>query len=106
VSIDGHAQFTRNVEDFTCQHCGAHVTGTGYTNHCPRCLWSKHVDIHPGDRRHECQGLMEPIRVEQKQGKYVIVQRCGKCGEIRQNVSAANDDFAAILAVAARHAGQ
>jgi hypothetical protein len=49
---------------------------------------------------------MEPIRVEQKQGKYVIVQRCRACGEVRRNVSASDDDFAAILAVAARHAGQ
>lgn len=23
-----------------CEHCSAEVLGTGYTNHCPKCLWS------------------------------------------------------------------
>ena len=49
---------------------------------------------------------MEPIQIEQRQGKYVIVQECQRCGEVRRNVSASNDDFATILAVAARHTGQ
>lgn len=42
--------FTKTVEDFICAHCGTHVRGNGYTNHCPECLWSKHVDNNPGDR--------------------------------------------------------
>ena len=42
--------FTRKVEDFTCEHCGREVHGNGYTNHCPHCLHSKHVDVNPGDR--------------------------------------------------------
>ncbi|MEK7158524.1 MAG: RNHCP domain-containing protein, partial [Patescibacteria group bacterium] len=42
--------FQRRVEDFTCESCGAQVTGDGYTNHCPQCLVSKHVDVYPGDR--------------------------------------------------------
>ena len=54
----GGARFTRVVEDFTCGQCGAAVTGDGYTNHCPLCLWSRHVDINPGDRAAECGGLM------------------------------------------------
>ena len=33
--------FTKKIEDFTCDHCGYNVKGKGYTNHCPKCLWSK-----------------------------------------------------------------
>ena len=32
----------KNKEDFICENCGAFVVGTGYTSHCPQCLWSKH----------------------------------------------------------------
>ncbi|MFA6992594.1 MAG: RNHCP domain-containing protein, partial [Candidatus Gracilibacteria bacterium] len=38
-------RFSRTIEDFVCEKCGAKVKGDGYTNHCPKCLWSKHVDI-------------------------------------------------------------
>jgi hypothetical protein len=49
--------FQRVIEDFECEHCGHLEEGNGYTNHCTSCLWSKHVDINPGDRAAECQGL-------------------------------------------------
>ena len=56
-------KFIKNIEDFTCEHCGAPVKGTGYTNHCPKCLWSKHEDVNPGDRASDCHGLMKPIDI-------------------------------------------
>ena len=79
------ARFTRRKEDFTCAHCNANVKGNGYTNHCPSCLWSKHVDINPGDRAAECQGLMEPVAAGYERDSYFIVQRCEKCGHTRRN---------------------
>ena len=90
-------RFSRHTEDFVCEHCGAKVFGNGYTNHCPHCLYSKHVDINPGDRSADCGGLMEPIDVELKDGKYVLVQRCQKCGFIRRNKLDDADDFEAVL---------
>ena len=54
-------KFQRTKEDFTCEKCNLVVNGSGYTNHCPRCLWSKHVDVNPGDRQATCQGFMEPV---------------------------------------------
>ena len=50
--------FERNVEDFVCTVCGQQVEGNGYTNHCPKCLSSLHVDINPGDRASSCYGVM------------------------------------------------
>jgi Zn finger protein HypA/HybF involved in hydrogenase expression len=90
-------QFSRNIEDFICEHCEAEVEGNGYTNHCPKCLWSKHVDINPGDRQAECQGLMEPISVETKRGQYVILQKCQRCGFDRRNKTISEDNFETIL---------
>ena len=94
--------FQRTREDFKCEHCGVGVKGNGYTNHCPRCLWSKHVDINPGDRAEECGGLMEPIDIELKEGKYVIVHRCQKCGFIRRNKVCDTDDFDSVIALSRR----
>ena len=85
-------KFQKRKEDFICENCGAKVKGTGYTNHCPNCLWSKHVDIFPGDRLEDCHGLMEPIAVEAKKGgKFVLVHKCVKCGETTR-VAVAKDD--------------
>ena len=93
-------QFQRKKEDFVCEACGAKVAGTGYTNHCPACLMSKHVDIFPGDRLEECQGLMEPIALEQKGNGYRITHRCVRCGyEIKNNTSE-EDSSEALYALA------
>ena len=92
-------QFTRTQEDFICGVCGAQIRGNGYTNHCPHCLTSKHVDIAPGDRASECGGLMPAVSLEMKNGDYVITQTCLKCGHTRKNKTASNDSFQAVLAL-------
>jgi hypothetical protein len=97
-------KFQRKIEDFICEHCGEHVNGTGFTNHCPACLWSKHVDINPGDRAEACGGLMEPIAVAQKKGNYRILFRCTKCKLERWNKSVPEDDFDTLLAIARQQA--
>ncbi len=92
--------FVRNQEDFICEHCKTAVKGNGYTNHCPKCLWSKHVDIEPGDRAEECGGMMEPLRVEGTTDDYRIIHRCTKCKLERRNKVAANDDPKALVRLA------
>jgi len=71
------------VANYICENCGQEVIGGRYHNHCPHCLYSKHVDnLIPGDRSSDCQGLMEPITIEQKKGKLRIVHRCLKCHKL------------------------
>lgn len=96
-------KFIRRKEDFTCEKCGAFIKGAGYTNHCPKCLWSKHVDVHPGDRAEACGGMMKPIAAELKRNEYIIVHRCGRCGLVRRNTAAPSDDFEAILRLLKKH---
>jgi hypothetical protein len=99
------AKFQRCKEDFICEVCNLQVQGSGFTNHCPRCLWSKHVDVNPGDRDSSCQGLMEPIGVELDHGKYRILHRCTRCGIEKRNKAAQNDDFESILSLARKQVG-
>lgn len=97
-------RFQRRVEDFTCEHCGRQVAGDGFTNHCPACLWSKHVDRQPGDRAADCGGLMRPVAVESTRDGQVLTHRCERCGHEKRNRAGPADDFAAILEVARRRA--
>ena len=85
--------FTRTKEDFICEKCGFFVKGNGYTNHCPQCLWSKHVDVFPGDRAENCEGMMKPIRVENKGKEYTIIHKCVKCGFEKPNKAGKDDSF-------------
>jgi hypothetical protein len=91
--------FIRREEDFVCAQCGTSVAGTGYTNHCPNCLWSKHVDIDPGDRAHTCGGMMRPIALEGSTPTYRIVHRCEKCGAIRRVTADPRDSAEALVAL-------
>ena len=69
---------------FTCEHCGREVvalTNGSYRNHCPFCLYSKHVDVLPGDRMSECGGLMRPVGLRHKSGKgFQVIHACLRCG--------------------------
>lgn len=90
-------KFQRTVEDFICANCGAEIKGDGYTDHCPVCLWGKHVDINPGDRAANCAGLMEPIGIEEKKGRFRIRYRCQRCDYQFTVKAAENDDINEII---------
>ena len=100
------SRFTKIDEDFICENCGSKVSKLGYTcrNHCPVCLSSKHVDINPGDRQEECHGLLEPIGLEMSNKKgYVIIFKCKKCGAIRKNKAAEDDNMDLLIKLSAKH---
>lgn len=95
-------RFNMIQEEFICENCGARVKNLDYTarDHCPQCLYSKHVDIMPGDRANPCKGLLKPIDIEKnKKADYKIIYRCVKCGEIHKNISAKDDAFEEILKI-------
>lgn len=89
-------------EPFICENCGNEVEPLGYSsrNHCPKCLYSKHVDKEPGDRAETCHGMLKPVGMENNSKKgYVIIYRCEKCGAIRKNKMANDDDFNLLLEI-------
>ena len=98
-------KFTEIDEEFKCDNCGKIVPKLGYScrNHCPYCLHSKHVDINPGDRKETCQGDLEPIGIEISGKKgYVILHRCKKCGKLRKNKAAEDDNMELIIKLSAK----
>ena len=89
--------FKRNIENLVCENCGFSVQGDGYTNHCPNCLWGKHVDVEPGDRKEKCQGMMKPINVLKNHGKYILLHECARCGARKNNKMQKDDNFDALV---------
>ena len=92
-------RFNMIDENFICENCGKEVTKLGYTarDHCPYCLYSKHVDIFPGDRANECRGLLKPISIEKYKDTFKIIYKCTKCGQIHKNIMANDDDYDLII---------
>jgi DNA-directed RNA polymerase subunit RPC12/RpoP len=86
-------------DEFICENCGSPVSKLGYTarDHCPYCLYSKLVDLMPGDRQNKCMGLLEPIGVEKFKDTFKIVYRCKKCRELHKNIIANDDDMNEII---------
>ena len=96
--------FIARDEVFTCRHCGSQVQplehGT-YRNHCPYCLWSRHLDLfEPGDRLAACKAGMRPVALSVKRsrkkyaprsGELMLVHQCTGCGKLSINRIAADD---------------
>ena len=101
---------------FECAHCHQWVDcsrfiGTHFRNHCPHCLWSKHVDEQKsGDRQAFCRGDMEPIGLtfkkegfdkfgKPRQGELMVIHQCQECGQFSINRLAADDDPQIVLKI-------
>ncbi len=96
---------------FRCRHCRLDVPldapGTNYRNHCPSCLWSRHLDDVPGDRDAQCGSSMEPIAISVRgSGEWVLVHRCLSCDIIHLNRTAADDNALLLLRLAVRPLAQ
>jgi len=101
------AACTAASENFVCVHCKGFVPGiapgTEHRNHCPHCLWSRHVDIRSGDRRSPCRGEMEPVAVSVKRnGEWMLIHRCVDCGMLRGNRIAGDDAELLLMSLAVK----
>ena len=86
-------------EEFICESCGRQVKKLNYSarDHCPYCLYSKHVDINPGDRANTCGGLLKPVDIEKFKDSYKIIYHCEKCGQSHKNIIASDDDIDVVI---------
>jgi len=93
--------FHKNDESFICENCNSSVDTLKYSSrdHCNHCLYSKHVDINPGDRLNNCKGLLAPIGIEKFKDTYKIVYRCKKCNQIHKNIMAIDDNMDKIIEI-------
>lgn len=94
-------RFNMLNEEFVCENCGKNVHKSSYTarDHCPYCLYSKHVDINPGDRLNTCHGLLEPIGIEKFKDTYKIIYKCNKCKKLHKNIMLKDDDMDLIISL-------
>lgn len=89
---------TEADQAFKCGHCkqfiGAPISGGRHRNHCPNCLYSRHVDdTMPGDRKSDCHAMMAPAGIlNRRNGEQVIIHRCLGCGKDDPNRIAADDN--------------
>lgn len=92
-------KFTMIDEKFICENCGHKVNKLNYTarDHCPNCLYSKHVDINPGDRNNNCKGLLKPIGIEKYKNTYKIIYKCTICHQLHKNIMANDDNFDLVI---------
>ncbi len=85
-------------DSFICENCSKkidkHPSGSA-RNHCPHCLYSKHLDEDfPWDRNSKCFSLMSPIWIDHKKNKgYMIKHKCQKCWKEILNKIAPDDNF-------------
>ena len=93
--------FNELDEGFICENCNKEVKPLGYSSrdHCPYCLYSKHVDINPGDRSNNCNGLLKPIGIEKYKDTYKIIYKCNKCNKEHKNIMAKDDDINKIIEI-------
>ena len=92
-------KFKEIDEGFICENCNKKVSPLGYTSrdHCPYCLYSKHVDILPGDRSNNCCGLLKPIGVEKFKNSFKIIYKCEKCHNEHKNIICDDDNMDLII---------
>lgn len=93
---------------FKCRHCHAYVcadyliSGVQKRNHCPYCLWSRHVDLfRAGDRLAACKAQMRPVGLTVKKtvkkygsdtlGELMVIHLCTDCSKVSINRIAADD---------------
>lgn len=94
-------KFNELDEEFICENCHKKVNKLNYSSrdHCNYCLYSKHVDINPGDRLNECRGLLKPIGIEKYKDTFKIIYRCEKCRKTHKNIMARDDNMDMLIKI-------
>ena len=110
-----HAHRNPAEDGFACKHCSLYVSsasllsGVQNRNHCPYCLWSRHLDLYaPGDRLSACKALMRPVGLTVKttrkkygpgRGELMLIHLCAECEQLSINRIAADDDSQRVFGV-------
>lgn len=109
MSREQRTRARRSRDTFRCRNCRLDVSldapGTQHRNHCPNCLWSRHLDDDvPGDRDAlDCSGSMEPVAVcVRTDGEWALVHRCRQCDVVHLNRIAGDDNPLALMHLAVR----
>ena len=83
-------------ESFSCDNCWKEISkhpSWSARNHCPFCLYSKHLDKDfPGDSASECYSTMKALCKDYHKNKgWMVVHECMKCWKKISNKLAEDD---------------
>ncbi|WP_055481627.1 RNHCP domain-containing protein [Sphaerimonospora mesophila] len=95
------------TETFGCVRCGLTVTaldpGGARRNHCPRCLYSRHVRDGVEGGPSECRSGMAPISIAVlRNGDWELIHHCTRCGELTSNPICDDDNQFILMRMAVR----
>lgn len=90
--------FIMKNESFSCENCNKEIMkhpSWSARNHCPHCLYSKHLDKDfPWDRASECHALMKPVWKDHKKNKgWMVIHECIICWKKIPNKLAEDDNL-------------
>lgn len=108
--------YLSSFKEFRCSHCHVIVpcanliSAVNNRNHCPYCLWSRHLDLFSaGDRLSACKAPMKPVGLAIKRsrdryrsgprGELMLIHVCVECNSPSINRIAADDHPEAILSI-------
>ena len=111
-----HNRLQLPEQGFRCLHCGSYIlcaptiAGVQNRNHCPCCLWSRHLDWRSaGDHLSGCRAAMQPVGLttkhsrnkyaRERDGELMVIHECTICEKIVINRIAADDSATSLLAV-------
>lgn len=89
--------FIMKNESFCCENCKEEISkhpSWSARNHCPHCLYSKHLDKDfPWDRASECHSIMKPVWKDYHKNKgWMVIHQCQKCSKKIPNKLAEDDN--------------
>jgi hypothetical protein len=110
----GHPNDFYGMGGFKCAQCRQFVStdtllsGVNNRNHCPYCLWSRHLDLFAsGDRLAACKAKMQPVGLtlkrsrnkyaQEQDGELMLIHRCIECGKLSINRTAADDEPSSVF---------
>ncbi|MFF8959192.1 RNHCP domain-containing protein [Streptomyces sp. NPDC014894] len=96
---------------FTCVRCGLTVSTLGpggdRRDHCPSCLYSRHVHDHVEGGPSDCRSRMKPISIAVlRNGDWTVIHRCVRCDELTAGPLSADDNQLILMRLAVRPLAQ
>ncbi|MFC4125775.1 RNHCP domain-containing protein [Nocardia rhizosphaerae] len=101
----------RTIDTFSCIRCGlvvsTYAADGARRNHCPSCLYSRHVVDQVDGGVSDCGARMSPIAIAVPRSEnWMLIHRCARCDELTANPVCADDNQLVLTRIAVRPLAQ
>ncbi|MBB1246207.1 RNHCP domain-containing protein [Streptomyces durbertensis] len=99
------------TDTFDCVRCGLTVTTFSpdgeRRNHCPSCLYSRHLVDQAAGGPSDCGARMAPISIAVlRDGRWAVIHRCVRCHELTSSPVCVDDNQLVLMRTAVRPLAQ